>query len=124
MQDFIAHAIRTESPAFPLNEQKYPEAETNRLLHAAIGMVTEASEFIDAMKKHLFYRKPLDEVNLKEELGDVLWYVAIAMDALDTDFPTEMARVIKKLRTRFPDKFTDNGALFRDLEAERKTLEG
>lgn len=123
MHDFIPLAIRTESFTFPLNEQKFPSATSDRLLHAAIGLVTEAGEFADALKKHLFYSKPLDEVNLKEELGDILWYIAIAMDALGTDFPTEMTRVIKKLQVRYPEKFDEEKAEARDLFAERKALE-
>lgn len=122
--DFIDLCLRTESGRFPLCEQKYPDGSTDRLLHAGLGLCTEAGEFLDALKKHLFYGKPLDEVNLKEELGDLLWYMAIAMNALGTDFNLEMDRVIAKLRTRYPEKFSDEAALVRDLDAERKVLEG
>lgn len=123
MRDFIEQAIRTESGRMPLDERSFPSGVEDRLLHAGIGMVTEAGEFIDQLKKHLFYRKELDLVNLKEELGDILWYVAIAMSALETDFPTEMDRVIRKLRARFPDKFSDDKANNRDLDNERQVLE-
>ena len=93
------------------------------LIHAMIGMQTESAEFSDAMKKTIFYGKPLDEVNLKEELGDLLWYVALAMRVLDTDFDTEMAKNIAKLQARFPSKFTEEDAEVRDLDAERAILE-
>ena len=86
-------------------------------------MQTETAEFTDALKKSLFYGKPLDTVNLKEELGDLLWYVALAMDELGTDFETEMARVIAKLEARYPEKFTTDKALNRDLDTERAILE-
>lgn len=128
MLNFINNAIRTESkrqpvdtsPTAPATEQ---DIVLSRLLHASIGMNTEQAEFADMLKKHLFYGKPLDQTNLKEELGDMLWYIAVAMDALGTDFDTEMNRVINKLRVRFPDKFTDHHAENRDLVAERKVLE-
>lgn len=45
------------------------------LQHAALGMITESAEFADMLKKHLFYGKNLDEVNLREEIGDLLWTV-------------------------------------------------
>jgi hypothetical protein len=35
-----------------------------------------------------------------------------------------MDRNIAKLRTRYPEKFASDRALNRDLEAERKVLEG
>lgn len=123
MSDFITDALRTESSIFNKLHDLEKEYSTSRLVHAAFGMQTETAEFTDALKKSLFYGKPLDTVNLKEELGDLLWYVALAMDELGTDFETEMTRVIIKLKTRYPDKFTADKALNRDLEVERQVLE-
>ena len=124
MFDFIGKALRTESTNFnSLVDAKGNSYSTARLVHACFGMQTETAEFTDAVKKSLFYGKPLDTTNLKEELGDALWYIAIAMDELDTDFEAEMLRVIKKLRARYPDKFSDILAENRDLVSERKVLE-
>ena len=124
MFDFIGKALRTESTNFnSLIDTNGTTYSTPRLVHACFGMQTETAEFTDAVKKSLFYGKPLDIINLKEELGDALWYIAIAMDELDTDFEAEMLRVIKKLRTRYPDKFSDILAENRDLVSERKILE-
>ena len=124
MFDFIGKALRTESTNFnSLIDTKGNTYSTPRLVHACFGMQTETAEFTDAVKKSLFYGKPLDTTNLKEELGDALWYIAIAMDELDTDFEEEMLRVIKKLRARYPDKFSDILAENRDLVSERKVLE-
>ena len=124
MFDFIGKALRTESTNFnSLVDANGNIYSTPRLVHACFGMQTETAEFTDAVKKSLFYGKPLDTTNLKEELGDALWYIAIAMDELDTDFEAEMLRVIKKLRTRYPDKFSDILAENRDLVSERKILE-
>ncbi len=116
MKDYIAQACRTESVTFNAHG-------TERLLHAGIGMATEAGEFLDALKKSVFYGKELDRTNLKEELGDLLWYIAIAMDALETDFDTEMRRNIAKLRARYGEAFSETAAEQRDLDAEREILE-
>ena len=48
-----------------------------RLLHAQLGLHTEGGELADALKRHLFYGKPLDPVNIAEEIGDVFWYLAV-----------------------------------------------
>lgn len=93
------------------------------LLHASMGLVTEAGEFQDMLKKHLYYNKPLDRVNLKEEIGDILWYCALALRSLDSDFEEVMDTNIKKLQARFPDKFTEEKANNRDLDKERNILE-
>jgi NTP pyrophosphatase (non-canonical NTP hydrolase) len=98
--------------------------DTFRLLHASIGITTESGELADLLKKHIFYGKPLDTVNAVEECGDLLWYVALACDALGVTIGEVMERNIAKLRTRYPDKFTSDAAINRDLEAERRALEG
>lgn len=95
-----------------------------RLLHAAFGIQTEGGEFTDQLKRHVFYGKELDKVNLTEELGDVLWYVALACNALGIDMQDVMGRNIAKLQARFPEKFTEENALERDLDSERGILEG
>jgi len=51
--------------------------DKDRILHGAIGMMTEAGEILDIFKKHIFYGKPVDVVHLKEEIGDFFWYLAI-----------------------------------------------
>lgn len=124
MLNFKDEAMRTESSEFNMLVDKDANMyKRERLVHAAMGMQTETAEFTDALKKSLFYGKTLDVTNLKEELGDLLWYVAIAMDELDTDFETEMERVINKLKVRYPEKFTRDAAEDRDLDAEREVLE-
>lgn len=93
------------------------------LLHAAMGIGTEAGELLDAFKRKIFYGKELDVVNVKEEIGDIMWYIAILLRELDLDFEDILQLNIDKLRARFPQKFTETHALNRDLDAERKILE-
>lgn len=117
-ENYVQQALRTESAIFNV------ENGDDRLLHAGIGVATEGGEFLDALKKHLFYGKPLDRTNLKEEIGDLFWYLAIACDELGTTFEEVQATNIAKLTARYPDKFTEDKAENRDLGAERKILEG
>jgi NTP pyrophosphatase (non-canonical NTP hydrolase) len=106
----------------PKNHKMYSNGHTD-LLHAAMGLTTESGEFMDALKKHVFYGKPLDKVNLKEEVGDLLWYCALALHALDSSFEEVMATNIAKLKARYPDKFEESQAINRDLDKERGILE-
>lgn len=124
-------ALRTNGPDYPSVSGRFEGGEVNGptsrmldLIHASMGLVTEAGEFQDMLKKHLYYGRKLDEVNLKEEIGDVLWYCAIALEALGTDFESVMQTNIDKLKARYPEKFTEQSANNRDLDAERKILEG
>jgi NTP pyrophosphatase (non-canonical NTP hydrolase) len=95
-----------------------------RLWHGACGLCTEVGEFQDALKAHCFYGKPLDAVNLAEEIGDIMWYMALVANTLGIDLADIAAKNIAKLRTRYPAKFSKHDATNRRLDAERKILEG
>ena len=127
---YSEEALRTNTPEYLKVTQRIRGIESELsleksidLLHASMGLVTEAGEFQDALKKHLFYGKNLDKVNLREEIGDILWYCAIALKALDSDFESVMATNIAKLKMRYPDKFTEESAIIRDIDKEREILE-
>lgn len=96
-----------------------------KLLHAVIGLTGEVGELAGAVEKYAYYGQPLDETNIKEELGDILWYVAEACEALDIGMADVMEANIRKLRLRFPDKYTNEDAKEenRDRQAEAKAIE-
>ena len=76
-----------------------------RLLTAAVGMSAESGEFTEVVKKMIFQGKPVNEENLfhlKRELGDIMWYVAQACMALDTDFNEIIEMNVDKLKSRYP----------------------
>lgn len=93
------------------------------LIHAIIGSFTEASEKLQALKITLFEGKAFDTTNYKEEVGDGLWYDAIGLDSIQCTFDEAMQINIKKLKARYPEKFTEEKAETRDLFAEREVLE-
>jgi NTP pyrophosphatase (non-canonical NTP hydrolase) len=122
-KQYLKESGRTVSNDYPAIEMRMKGEKMVDLLHAAIGMQTEAAEFSDAIKKTVFYGKVLDEVNLREELGDILFYIALALRALDTDFDSVMDKNINKLKIRYPDKFDEYLAQNRDLDEEYTTLQ-
>lgn len=122
-KNYIQDAIKTESDDFSAIGQRLQEKGNIRLLHGAIGLTTEAGEFIDALKKSIFYGKELDRVNLAEELGDMFWYMAIVADELGVNFESVMTKNIEKLKARYGDKFSEVKAEKRDLKTEREILE-
>lgn len=174
--------------------------------HMVMGLLTEMGEMVDCLKKNLAYNKPVDWVNVEEEMGDFLWYASnyCEFNNITIDFPNwfyekkkppyeskwesdilelnwllgELSRNIKnkyydpsydeeyiipseimeimldvlaalafnlnkiavlsdanidiergmrnniaKLQVRYPEKFTEENAINRNLEAERKELE-
>ncbi len=91
-------------------------------LHALIGISTESGELLDAFKKHIFYGKEIDQANIKEEIGDLMWYVALLCNANGFDFYKILETNIEKLKARYPEGFTKEQATERDLAKEREIL--
>lgn len=120
---YQADSGRTDLPSYNHVKLRVVEGVVPEVLHAIMGCVTEAGEMMDQLKRHLIYGAPLDTVNLLEEAGDLQWYVALLLRTLDSSFDEVHQKNIDKLRARFPHKFTEEGALKRDLPAERAVLE-
>lgn len=118
--DYIQNALRTETKQYRFVAT---DEVTPRIEHAVMGLVTEAGECMDALKKAKMYGKQLDTVNLIEEAGDIMWYLALLADELDVSFEDLWEKNIAKLRVRFPEKYTDHHAEHRNTVAEREILE-
>jgi NTP pyrophosphatase (non-canonical NTP hydrolase) len=116
--NYVENVRRTEPRDYTQVKERLQDEDTIKLLHAALGLVTEAAEVADVLKKHIFYGKPIDSVNLKEEVGDGMWYAGIAIDVLRTTMDDVLSCNIEKLRKRYPDKFNVHDALHRDKENE------
>ncbi|QOS38958.1 nucleotide pyrophosphohydrolase [Treponema rectale] len=90
------------------NELMSKEATNQPLLNAALGLAGESGEFADIIKKHLFQGHDLDKEHLKEELGDILWYIAEACKGLDITLEEVASRNIEKLYQRFNGNHFDS----------------
>lgn len=123
VRDSMATNLTAEQYDVLINT-RLQNVQTVKLLHAAMGIVTESGELMDAMKKHLIYAKPLDTVNLQEECGDLFWYIALLADTLGFTFEATFQQNYDKLRARYPNKFTEHDAMNRNLKTERSILEG
>lgn len=122
-QEYNEAARQTDTRDYPGVAARVVEAHTLMILHALMGITTECGELMDQLKKHLIYAKPLDLINIMEEDGDLRWYLALLEFACNYTADQSQERNIKKLRARFPNKFTEFDALHRNLDNERKILE-
>jgi NTP pyrophosphatase (non-canonical NTP hydrolase) len=93
-----------------------------RILHGSAGTCTEGGELLEAIDKHLT-GKQLDITNCLEECADVNWYQNLLYDVFGTNAEESCQLFVDKLKKRFPDKFTEDKAINRDLVTERKLLE-
>jgi hypothetical protein len=94
-----------------------------RVFHAIVGIATESTELVEAIVKSVENGVEIDKVNVAEECGDLHWYESILMDATHPIWDNIFKTNIAKLKKRYPEKFTSEAAIHRDIEAERKILE-
>lgn len=94
-------AERTEKPLPTMKE---------RLVHAGLGLATETGEVLTEVKRAAIYGKAVDISHIKEELGDILWYIALAANAMDVSLSAIAEANISKLRARFPEAYSDAAA--------------
>jgi len=60
--------------------------EEANVLHMKMGLITEAAEVIDILKKKHAYGKEIDLSHVKEELGDIMWYAANYCKFVEIDY--------------------------------------
>ena len=97
-KDFVALADR-------MVELDRKGANIERLLTAGVGINAEGGEFLEIVKKMVFQGKPFNEDNREHmiiELGDLMWYVAQATQALGVSFEEVIETNVKKLEKRYP----------------------
>lgn len=81
------------------------------------------SQLTDLVKKNMAYSKDIDK---KEEMNLLINIQGIIINAYTTfniNLQDSLDKNIAKLKVRFPDKFSEENAINRNLEEERKELE-
>jgi NTP pyrophosphatase (non-canonical NTP hydrolase) len=79
----------------------------DRLALCGLGLSGEIGEVTDMLKKFLYHRngKPLDISAMKDELGDVMWYLIILLDTLGITLPEVLAANVAKCERRHSHGF-------------------
>ena len=112
--DFVTKV--TSKPSMDLNALKASlddiesrsDIKTPRLLTAALGLGSEAGEFVEIVKKMILQGKPASEENIfhmKRELGDIIWYWTTGCASLGLDPFEVISENQAKLEARYGEKF-------------------
>jgi len=96
LDQFQRSALRTANPALTPDD---------RLLDAAAGLAEEAGEVLGLVRKRIFQRRDAGRERFVEELGDVLWCLAITADALGFSLGEVAEANRRKLEQRHPQGF-------------------
>jgi len=87
--------------------------EDNHILCGTMGLVGEAGEIADAIKKVYFQGHRLDTEKIKDELGDVLFYFAYLSETLGIRIEDIMEYNVEKRRKRYPNGFETERSVHR-----------
>ena len=88
------------------------DRKDDRLRHAVFGLTSEAGEVAGILQK-VYQGHDFDKEHIKKELGDCLWMIAEACEALDFSMDEVMQLNIDKLKARYPEGFTAERSLHR-----------
>lgn len=111
-QELAKRTAPRDDKAYGLDSRYDGDLEIRKKLDQLIwslGLSGESGEFADSMKKIYGHGHDFDEAkkrHLAEELGDVMWYVAVLADSLGFKLSEVTALNIDKLNKRYPDGFT------------------
>lgn len=115
--------IRTRIPYQVLLEtvEDYEYMELHEDLFT--GLILSLSKVTDYIKRDVIYGKKVDGDKLFVELSKTCKYLFKLYKKYGLDVHQCMENNIAKLKVRFPDKFTEEAAINRDLKRERVELE-
>jgi NTP pyrophosphatase (non-canonical NTP hydrolase) len=72
----------------------------------ALGLVSEAAEVTDQIKKELFHGHIPDREKVKDELSDVMWYMSNLSNKYGLTLKEIAVHNIDKLKRRYPEGFS------------------
>ena len=109
-EEFVAAVTSNASTNFVdfadrIGELDREGANIERLLTAGVGINAEGGEFLEIIKKMVFQGKPFNADNREHliiELGDLMWYVAQATQALGISMDEVLETNVNKLKKRYP----------------------
>ena len=84
------------------------------LSNMIMGIAGEGGEVADIIKKHLYQGHRLDYEALKEEIGDVMFYIANLCNVLDLDLEIIIGENYDKLSKRYPGGFSEERSINRE----------
>ena len=96
LDDYQRSALRTVNPALD---------DRDRLLDASAGLAEEAAEVLGLVRKQVFQQREVESARMVEELGDVLWCLAVTADALGISLSNVAEANQEKLARRYAGGF-------------------
>lgn len=92
--EYQNRALRTVNP------------DADLLVMSSLGLSGEVGEYNEIVKKHVFHHRPMSQVEACLELGDILWYLAVAAHSQGLTLERVAEANIIKLSERHPERWS------------------
>lgn len=79
----------------------------------SLAIAGEAGELANLTKKVFVHGHDYDPDRVIDELGDILWYIAVYSDALGVPLSEVAARNLAKVARRYPNGFSTEASVHR-----------
>ena len=84
----------------PSSENMECKQRRNKSAVCSLGLVGEAGEYSELIKKWLGHGHNLNKDECKKELGDVLWYIAVCANELGFSFARNSPKQHKQIKEK------------------------
>jgi len=98
--------IYADTPDADSVSRVWYQSDESEMLHSALGIAGEAGEVVAAIRD---WNGNNSEV-VEKEIGDLQWYIAIAIRRLKSSFGQVFHKNIDKLAKRYPEGFSNAAA--------------
>ena len=85
-----------------------------RLVSHVLGVAGEAGEVANYVKKGVFHEHGIKPEKIKDELGDILWYVALIAETIHISLEDVAQHNVAKLKKRYPEGFSVDKSINRE----------
>ena len=109
LNEYQVLAQRTSNPALDMKEH---------LFNGVLGLAGETGECADLVKKCFFQDGRDIREELKDEAGDVLWYIVEVISAMGWTLEEVAQHNVDKLRKRYPEGFDADRSLHREVNGD------
>lgn len=96
-----------------LRTANFTGTSTEIVCKMCLGIAGESGEIVDYLKKVGFHGHIFEKEKLKNELGDLMWYMTVLDDYFGTNMKDVLSANIEKLKKRYPNGFSEADSIAR-----------
>jgi NTP pyrophosphatase (non-canonical NTP hydrolase) len=89
------------------------DVKGKKLAEYGMGISGESGELTDYLKKVVFHQHQMDREHVREELGDILWYLSNTAKLCGWTLEEVATFNVEKLMKRYPDGFSSQDSIKR-----------